>query len=165
MISFDVNSLFTRTPLDQTIKIILSQAYQEKKIKTSIPKKILREIFRSTHSEVFLGKRILKICNRFTGEHPYRSRSMISIKLQSNFIEITPWHGCSPVRCSPLAWLFSFGMSVLLWTAAFDFCTYVQKKLTLSRFTSKTMELQWLSIRIITRKHFYDVIRKKVIPT
>ena len=113
---------------------------------------------------MFLEKRILKICNRFTGKHPYRSRSMISIKLQSNFIEITPWHGCSPVRCSPLAWLFSFGMSVLLWTAAFDFCIYVQKKLTLSlmsRFTSKTMELQWLSIRIITRKHFYDVIRKK----
>ena len=48
MISFDVNSLFTSTPLDQTIKLILSQVYQEKKIKTSIPKNILREIFRST---------------------------------------------------------------------------------------------------------------------
>ena len=30
-------------------------------------------------------------------EHP--CRSVISIKLQSNLIEITFWHGCSPVNC------------------------------------------------------------------
>ena len=34
--------------------------------------------------------------NVFTGKHPYRSA--ISIKLQSNFIEITLWHGCSSVN-------------------------------------------------------------------
>ena len=53
-------------------------------------------IFRSSHPEVFLGKSVLKICSKFTGEHPYRSA--ISIKLQSNFIEIALWHGCSSVN-------------------------------------------------------------------
>ena len=45
---------------------------------------------------VFLGKGALKICSKFTGKHPWRSA--ISIKLQSNFIEITLWHECSPVN-------------------------------------------------------------------
>ena len=51
---------------------------------------------RSSRSEVFLGKAVLKICSKFTGEHPYRS--VISIKLQSNFTEIALRHGCSPVN-------------------------------------------------------------------
>ena len=51
--------------------------------------------FRSSHPEVFLGKSVLKICSKFIGEHP--CRSAISIKLQSNFIEIALRHGCSPV--------------------------------------------------------------------
>ena len=38
---------------------------------------------------------VLKIYNKFIGEHP--SRSLISIKVQSNFIEITLRHWCSPV--------------------------------------------------------------------
>ena len=38
----------------------------------------------------------LKICSKFSGEHP--RRSAISIKLQSNFIEIALLHGCSPVH-------------------------------------------------------------------
>ena len=52
--------------------------------------------FRSSPLEVFLGKSILKICSRFTGEHP--CRSMISIKLFCNFIEITIQHGSSPAN-------------------------------------------------------------------
>ena len=36
------------------------------------------------------------VCSKFTGEHP--CRSVISIKLQNNFIEITLRHGCSPVN-------------------------------------------------------------------
>ena len=51
---------------------------------------------RSSAPEVFLGKGVLKICRKFTGEHP--GRSAISIKLLYNFIEITHWHGCSPVN-------------------------------------------------------------------
>ena len=53
-------------------------------------------LMRSSHPEVFLRKDVLKICSKFTGEHP--CRSVISIKLQSNFIEIALWHGCSPVN-------------------------------------------------------------------
>ena len=45
------------------------------------------KIIRSSRPEVFLGKGILKICSKFTGEQP--CRSVISIKLQSNFTEIT----------------------------------------------------------------------------
>ena len=41
MISFDEKSLFTNVSLHQTIETILSKVYQ-KKIKISIPKKILR---------------------------------------------------------------------------------------------------------------------------
>ena len=38
--------------------------------------------YKSSHPEVFLQKGVLKICSKFTGEHP--CRSMISIKLQSS---------------------------------------------------------------------------------
>ena len=44
---------------------------------------------------MFLGKGVLKICRKATGEHP--CRSVISIKLPINFIEIALRHGCSPV--------------------------------------------------------------------
>ena len=37
---------------------------------------------RSSSPEVFLGKGVLKICSKFTGEHP--CRSVISIKLLCN---------------------------------------------------------------------------------
>ena len=61
------------------------------------PRNFLKKIlFRSSYPDVFLGKRVLKICSKFTGENP--CRSVISIKLQNNFIEITPWYECSPVN-------------------------------------------------------------------
>ena len=50
-------------------------------------------IVRSSRSEVFLKKGVLKTCNKFTGERPCRS----VISIMPNFIEITLWHGCSPV--------------------------------------------------------------------
>ena len=62
----------------------------------------LPSIDRGSPSEVFLGKGVLKIYSEFTGEHP--SRSAISIKLQSNFIEITLPHGCSPVNLVHIFW-------------------------------------------------------------
>ena len=46
---------------------------------------------KSSLPEVFLGKDVVKICSKFTGEHPYRSAIC-------NFIEIALWHGCSPVN-------------------------------------------------------------------
>ena len=51
---------------------------------------------RRVRPEVFLRKGILKISNKITEEHP--SRSMISIKSQTNFIEITFRPGCAPVN-------------------------------------------------------------------
>ena len=49
----------------------------------------------ATPPEMFLGKDVLKTCSNFTEEYP--CQSVISIKLQSNFIEIALWHVCSPV--------------------------------------------------------------------
>ena len=48
-------------------------------------------IYRSSHSKVFLGKGILKICSKFTGELPCRS-------VLCNFIEIALRHGCSLIN-------------------------------------------------------------------
>ena len=46
---------------------------------------------RSSRPEVLLEKGVLKICSKFTGKDP--CRSVISINLQRNFIEITLRHG------------------------------------------------------------------------
>ena len=51
---------------------------------------------RSSRPEAFLEKDVLKICSKFTGEHP--CPSVISIKLLYNFIEITLRHGYSLVN-------------------------------------------------------------------
>ena len=57
---------------------------------------IMLIFYRSSRPEVFLRKGVLKICCKFTGVHP--CRSVISIKLQSKFIEIALRLGCSPVN-------------------------------------------------------------------
>ena len=49
---------------------------------------LLSGMHRSGHPEVLLGKGILKICSKFTGEHPCRSVTSIKLHL----------HGCSPVN-------------------------------------------------------------------
>ena len=54
------------------------------------------QLHRSSHPEVFYEKGVLKICSKFTGEQP--CRSVISIKLQSSFIEIIILHDCSSVN-------------------------------------------------------------------
>ena len=43
MISFDVKSLFTNVPPDETVSIILRKIYDEGKIETNIPRKVLKE--------------------------------------------------------------------------------------------------------------------------
>ena len=55
-----------------------------------------RSKFRSSHPEVFLGKAVLKICCKFTGEH--QCQSVILIKLICNFIEIALRRGYSLVN-------------------------------------------------------------------
>ena len=49
-----------------------------------------------SHPAVFLEKSVLKICSKFTGEHP--CWSVISITLLCDFIEITLRHECSPIN-------------------------------------------------------------------
>ena len=53
-------------------------------------------MYKSSSLEVFIEKSVLKICSKFTGEHP--CQSVISIKLQSNFIEVILQNRCSPVN-------------------------------------------------------------------
>ena len=50
----------------------------------------------TVRTPLLLGKGVLEVCSKFTGEHP--CRSALSIKLQSNFIKIALRHGCSPVN-------------------------------------------------------------------
>ena len=45
---------------------------------------------------MFSEKGVPKVCSKFTGDYP--CRSVISIKLQRNFIEIALRHECSPVN-------------------------------------------------------------------
>ena len=52
--------------------------------------------YTSSQLEVFLGKGVLKICSKFTGEHS--CRGAISIKLQSFYIELALRHWCCPVN-------------------------------------------------------------------
>ena len=49
------------------------------KIKTSHKREGSKKMYGSSHSLVFLRKAVLKICSKFTGEHP--CQSAISIKL------------------------------------------------------------------------------------
>ena len=44
MVSFDVTSLFTNVPLEYTIDIILRRIYDEKEIRTNIPKKDMKTL-------------------------------------------------------------------------------------------------------------------------
>ena len=77
--------------------------------------------------EVFLGKGVLKICRKFTGEHP--CQSAISIKLQSKFFQITLQQGNSSVNVlyifrtpfyrTPLDDCFCYGHS--FWKKSLEF--------------------------------------------
>ena len=77
---------------------------------------ILEERNRSSRPEVFLRKSVLKICSKFTGEHP--CRGVISIELQGKFIEIALRHGCFPVN---LLHIFrtTFSRNTSLWLLLF----------------------------------------------
>ena len=52
--------------------------------------------YKSNPPYVFLYKRVLKKCSKFTGEH--LRKSVISVKLLSNFIEITLFLEDCPVN-------------------------------------------------------------------
>ena len=58
------------------------------------------KLLREAALEVALGKDVLKICSKFTGEHPYQI--VISIRLLHNFNGIALWHECSLVNLQHL---------------------------------------------------------------
>ena len=63
--------------------ITLTRIYDKlisRKLVLGVATQLKARYFRSNHQKVFLGKDVLKICSKFTGEHP--CRSLISIKLQ-----------------------------------------------------------------------------------
>ena len=82
--------------LQRVLFIDIFNAYPYKQKLCTFP--ILGKIYlsESSHPEVLLRKGVLKICSKFTGDHP--RRSVISLKLQSSFIEITSRRGCSSVN-------------------------------------------------------------------
>ena len=79
---------------------------------------------RSSSPQVFLRKDVLKICSKFTRNHP--CRSVISTKLQSNLIEITLRYGCFPANVSEHLFLRTslegcFCNNILLFSNIFGF--------------------------------------------
>ena len=90
---------FTKKIINEKLRFSCSDnktiyKYPEEFFKKVVIKNLAK--FRSSLSQVFLGKVVLKMCNKFAGEHP--GRSVISIMLLCNFIEIAFRHGCSPVN-------------------------------------------------------------------
>ena len=75
---------FDKTPVYRSIGLMVQDNALNQNISNA----------RSSPPEVFLN--VLKICSKFTGERP--CRSVISTKLQSNFLGITLRHGFSPVN-------------------------------------------------------------------
>ena len=76
--------------------------------------------WRGSRPEVSLGKGALEIYSKFTRE--LTGRSVISIKLESNFIEITLRHGCSPVNLSYIFRTpFLKNVSGFFWNYSYDF--------------------------------------------
>ena len=105
---------------------------------------------------MFLGKDVLKICRKFTGEHPCRSAS--SIKLQSNFIEIALRHGFSPVnllrifRTSFLkktsGWLLLFLISSIVFPKT---ALFIRLKKSISKsFFTPALNLVFMSMFLTT---------------
>ena len=91
-----VNHCLKSRGVIRTLSNIFDGAFLRKRLMAKGRLLFLPTRSRSSRPEVFLIKGVLKICSKFTGEH--LSRRVISIKLQSNFIELTFRHGCSPVN-------------------------------------------------------------------
>ena len=106
-------------------------------------------ITRSSPSEVFLGKNVLKIWSKFIGEH--QCRSLISIKLQGIFIETTLQHGCSPVNLLPI-----FGTTFPNNTSGWLLLHYVDSKQWIkdSNKFARCSIVVWLSTQCVSHIGF-----------
>ena len=88
--------IFTLTPLFWTEFFVLTQNHSTSTINhwtilnyfrvTSKVHKFTTHRYRSSRPEVFLRKGVLKICSKFTGEHPCRSAISINLQLYQNHI-------------------------------------------------------------------------------
>ena len=93
------NSNSESTPLSAPMYIVSFKTKYFKVSESNLSKKdalIFIIIIRSSHPEVFLRNGFLKICSKFTGQHP--CRSVISLKLFCNVIETALRDGCSSVN-------------------------------------------------------------------
>ena len=97
---------------------------------------------KSSPPYVLLQKGVLKIRSKFTEERSYRS--VISVKLLSNFTETTLQHGCSPVNLPHIfrthfpknisGWLLLFvRYSVHLFQVLLEFILFNFNRLLVSR--------------------------------
>ena len=94
---------------------------------------------RSSHPEVLLEESVLKMCSKFTGEHP--CQNVILVKLLCNVIEIALRHGCSPVNLLHIfrtpfpmntpGWLLQFilALKIRIHNALFQRCIQTPIKL------------------------------------
>ena len=91
--------LDTSEPLHNCTSVGVDNTSANASIRNSLKTKIIARNdcrYRRSPIEVLLGKDVLKICSKFTREHP--CRSVISLKLLCNFLEISFQHECSPVN-------------------------------------------------------------------
>ena len=107
----------------------------------------------STKYPTKVSKKCLKIYTKFTGEH--LCRSVISIKLQSNFIEFTLRHGCPPgnllhIFRTSFPWKTSRWLLLKNWVTFFSHATenYLRTKKfkdcdTKSRWKVITTKINW----------------------
>ena len=111
--------------------------------------------FQKQPSRGVLRKMGSKICRKFTVEHP--CLSVISIKLQSNFIESTLWRGCSLVNLlhiygTPFPKFTSGGLPLSFTSASITLC--------LVKNFFKTTECN-LSNVLITQHYVKDQYQKR----
>ena len=111
-----------------------------------------KEYSRSSHIVLFLGKRVLKICSKFTGEHPCRSVSLINC---------TSTYGCSPLYkvCCMQIFRTHFPKSISEWL------------LLICRLVSKLSSCLWNEVNLgvvetneakIIHKTFHDMLERVV---
>ena len=88
------NEMFVGNAVAVMFRVVFRTLPNSKNVlfsKNSLSLFLQKSLSKSSHPEVFLGKGVLKICSKFTGEHP--CWSAISMKLQ-----ITLGLGFSPVN-------------------------------------------------------------------
>ena len=84
---------------------VVSIVFQKWKQKLLIVFSSILHTFRGSHPEVFFEKGFLKICSKFTGEHPYRSVNLLDIFRTPFPKNISGWMLLAVAQwCSIKAW-------------------------------------------------------------